>query len=202
MAGLCRREPNLLRCCRDALQVSLSLPTNRSLQCASRSAVCPSLKQLAFENGQSALLLLIRGTIPVQFRGATYRFPVDLWVPHAYPREGIFAYVVPSADMLVRPGQHVGGDGRIYHPYLAQWAKYWDVRRSAFFFANFADLAEIVNSGLHNCVARRLCQRPARHGRGPDTVRRAEYFSAARPSSAGCVPKARAACSSECTRAS
>ena len=28
--------------------------------------------------------------------------------------------------MLVRPGQHVSGDGRVYHPYLAQWAKYWD----------------------------------------------------------------------------
>jgi ESCRT-I complex subunit TSG101 len=72
--------------------------------------------------------VLIRGTIPVQFRGATYRFPVDMWVPHAYPREGIIAYVVPSADMLVRPGQHVAGDGRIYHPYLAHWSTYWDVR--------------------------------------------------------------------------
>jgi len=35
--------------------------------------------------------------------------------------------VTPAKDMLVRPGQHVSGDGRIYHPYLAQWEKYWDV---------------------------------------------------------------------------
>jgi ESCRT-I complex subunit TSG101 len=33
--------------------------------------------------------------------------------------------------MLVRPGQHVSGDGRIYHPYLAQWGKYWDVSRGS-----------------------------------------------------------------------
>ena len=126
--GLRRRKPNLLGRRRDALQVPLSLPANRSLQSVDRPAARRSLNEAAFENGLSALLLLVRGTIPVQFRGATYRFPVDLWVPHAYPKEGIFAYVVPSGDMLVRPGQHVGGDGRIYHPYLAQWAKYWDVR--------------------------------------------------------------------------
>jgi hypothetical protein len=29
--------------------------------------------------------------------------------------------------MVVRPGQHVSGDGRVYHPYLAQWGQYWDV---------------------------------------------------------------------------
>ncbi|KAE9968063.1 hypothetical protein BLS_006050 [Venturia inaequalis] len=36
------------------------------------------------------------------------------------------AYVTPAQDMLVRPGQHVSSDGRVYHPYLAQWATYWD----------------------------------------------------------------------------
>lgn len=81
----------------------------------------------AYENGSSALLLLISGTLPVTFRGATYGFPVAIWVPHAYPRESPLVYVTPSQDMIVRPGQHVSGDGRIYHPYLAQWAKYWDV---------------------------------------------------------------------------
>jgi ESCRT-I complex subunit TSG101 len=35
-------------------------------------------------------------------------------------------YVTPAQDMLVRPGQHVSGDGKVYHPYLAQWGKYWD----------------------------------------------------------------------------
>lgn len=48
-------------------------------------------------------------------------------MPYAYPREPPIVFVKPDKDMLVRPGQHVSGDGRVYHPYLAQWAKYWDV---------------------------------------------------------------------------
>lgn len=81
----------------------------------------------AFENGASALLLQLSGTIPVPFRGQTFAFPMAIWVPHAYPLEPPMVYVTPSQDMIVRPGQHVSGDGRVYHPYLAQWAKYWDV---------------------------------------------------------------------------
>jgi hypothetical protein len=82
----------------------------------------------AYENGTSALLLLLSGTLPVTFRGATYGFPVAIWVPYAYPREPPIVFITPSQDMVVRPGQHVSGDGRVYHPYLAQWGQYWDVR--------------------------------------------------------------------------
>jgi hypothetical protein len=81
----------------------------------------------AYENGTSALLLLLSGTLPVTFRGATYGFPVAIWVPYAYPREPPIVFITPSQDMVVRPGQHVSGDGRVYHPYLAQWGQYWDV---------------------------------------------------------------------------
>ncbi|KAF3046929.1 hypothetical protein E8E12_008091 [Didymella heteroderae] len=79
-----------------------------------------------YENGSSNLLLNFSGTLPVTFRGATYGFPVAAWVPYAYPREPPIVYIKPDKDMLVRPGQYVSGDGRVYHPYLAQWAKYWD----------------------------------------------------------------------------
>lgn len=89
-------------------------------------SLSPRTEVYTYENGASALLLLLSGTLPVTFRGAAYGFPISLWVPHAYPRESPIVYVTPSQDMLVRPGQHVSGDGRIYHPYLAQWGKYWD----------------------------------------------------------------------------
>jgi len=36
-------------------------------------------------------------------------------------------YVSPTDDMVVRPGQHVGGDARVYHHYLAHWREAWDV---------------------------------------------------------------------------
>jgi ESCRT-I complex subunit TSG101 len=82
---------------------------------------------IAFENGESALLLLLNGTMPVQFRGDIFKFPIALWLPQSYPREGPIVYVTPSQDMMIRPGQHVYNNGRVFHPYLAQWPKYWDV---------------------------------------------------------------------------
>jgi hypothetical protein len=36
-------------------------------------------------------------------------------------------YVTPTEQMAVRPGQHVSGDGRVYHHYLAHWGDAWDV---------------------------------------------------------------------------
>ncbi|KAG9193617.1 hypothetical protein G6011_03652 [Alternaria panax] len=89
-------------------------------------SLAPKTEPYTYENGSSALLLLLSGTLPVTFRGATYGFPVAIWVPHAYPREPPIVYITPAQDMALRPGQHVSTDGRIYHPYLAQWAKYWD----------------------------------------------------------------------------
>jgi ESCRT-I complex subunit TSG101 len=73
------------------------------------------------------LLLQFKGTIPVNFRGSTYRFPLSIWIPHAYPYEAPVCYVVPADDMIIRPGQYVGGDGKIYHPYLAHWREAWEV---------------------------------------------------------------------------
>ncbi|KAK7509687.1 ESCRT-I component [Phyllosticta citriasiana] len=89
-------------------------------------SLSPKTEVYTYENGSPALLLLLSGTIPVQFRGAVYRFPIALWVPHAYPREPPLVYVTPSQDMLVRPGQHVSSDGRVYHPYLSGWSQHWD----------------------------------------------------------------------------
>ncbi|UKZ50298.1 hypothetical protein TrVGV298_004555 [Trichoderma virens] len=79
-----------------------------------------------FPNGASALLVHLTGTIPVLFRGTTYRFPISIWVPHAYPREAPLVYVTPTETMMVRPGQHVDPQGQVYHPYLAGWGDFWD----------------------------------------------------------------------------
>jgi ESCRT-I complex subunit TSG101 len=29
--------------------------------------------------------------------------------------------------MVIRPGQHVDPQGKVYHPYLVGWAEFWDV---------------------------------------------------------------------------
>ena len=30
-------------------------------------------------------------------------------------------FVIPTKSMAIRPGQYVSGEGRVYHPYLAEW---------------------------------------------------------------------------------
>jgi ESCRT-I complex subunit TSG101 len=56
-----------------------------------------------------------------------YNIPVDVWIPNTYPLEPPIVYVTPAADMVVRSGQHVTLEGRVYHHYLAHWAEAWDV---------------------------------------------------------------------------
>ncbi|KAJ5561261.1 hypothetical protein N7461_000022 [Penicillium sp. DV-2018c] len=91
---------------------------------------CPSLSPrtdvYTYETGYSALLLHLVGTLPVTFRGTTYRFPIALWIPNAYPREPPIVYVTPTQEMTVRVGQHVTLEGRVYHHYLAHWAEAWE----------------------------------------------------------------------------
>ncbi|KAI1770646.1 UEV-domain-containing protein [Hypoxylon cercidicola] len=93
-----------------------------------------------FDNGVSALLLHLAGTVPVIFRGTTYRFPISLWIPHAYPREAPLGYVTPTETMVVRPGQHVDPQGRIYHPYLVGWTEFWDKSSLLDFIAILRDI--------------------------------------------------------------
>ena len=48
-------------------------------------------------------------------------FPISIWIPQEYPAAPPMGFVTPTKSMAVRPGQHVTGEGRIYHPYLAEW---------------------------------------------------------------------------------
>ncbi|KAG0652554.1 ESCRT-I complex subunit [Hyphodiscus hymeniophilus] len=90
------------------------------------SSLSPRTDVYTYDHGASALLVHLSGTLPVIFRGTTYRFPIALWVPHNYPHEPPLAYVTPVEGMMVRPGQHVDPQGKIYHPYLVGWAEFWD----------------------------------------------------------------------------
>ncbi|OJJ80085.1 putative endosomal sorting complex protein TSG101 [Aspergillus glaucus CBS 516.65] len=89
-------------------------------------SLSPRTDVFTYETGFSTLLLLIAGTIPVPFRGTLYKFPVVLWIPTTYPHEPPMVYVTPTNDMVVRVGQHVTLEGRVYHHYLAHWLEAWD----------------------------------------------------------------------------
>ncbi|KAL4809909.1 UEV domain-containing protein [Aspergillus unguis] len=88
--------------------------------------ISPETAVYTYENGFSALLLRLSGTLPVTFRGTVYKFPIALWIPNTYPRDPPIAYVTPTQDMAVRVGQHVTLEGRVYHHYLAHWAGAWE----------------------------------------------------------------------------
>ncbi|KAF2153835.1 UEV-domain-containing protein [Myriangium duriaei CBS 260.36] len=129
----------------------------------------PSLKPktavYTYENGQTALLLCLFGTLPVDFRGAEYRYPVDLWVPQNYGERGagVICYVKArpagceaAVIMAIRPGQHVAMDGRIYHPYLRDWGVY---ERSN--IVNFLQIARGIFAREPPLVARSSQMSPA-----------------------------------------
>lgn len=96
---------------------------------------------LAYENGTPSLLLHLVGTLPVSFRGNSYNIPIDTWIPSTYPLEAPIVYVTPTPDMVVRSGQHVTLEGRVYHHYLAHWHETWDVSqiKEACSYGNVAD---------------------------------------------------------------
>lgn len=77
--------------------------------------------------GQSSLLLQLYGTLPIQYRNATYNIPVQIWVTRAYPREPPIAFVTPTSTMLVRKTEDVELDGEVQTEYAKQWARKWEV---------------------------------------------------------------------------
>lgn len=83
---------------------------------------------LAYDDGRTLLLLCIHGLLPISFRGASYNIPIALWLPLAYPSEPPLVYVVPTADMLVKPSASIDLSGRCSLEYTAHWARKPDVR--------------------------------------------------------------------------
>jgi ESCRT-I complex subunit TSG101 len=85
------------------------------------------LMRPAFDNGQTALLVLLHGTLPINFRGATYHIPINVWIPHDYPRMPPLAFVVPTKEMGVRKGREVEPSGRVAETVVQTWWHGWEV---------------------------------------------------------------------------
>lgn len=82
---------------------------------------------LAYDDGRTQLLLLMSGTVPINYRGATYNIPIDVWVPRLYPREPPIVYVRPTNEMLIRKGKNVDPSGRVGGEYVERWERKWEV---------------------------------------------------------------------------
>ncbi|KAL7525797.1 hypothetical protein ACHAXR_001166, partial [Thalassiosira sp. AJA248-18] len=106
------RDPQ--RVLRDA-ETLLSSPLGTHLR--------PSTEPLVKDNGSSTRpLLLLRGTIPMTYKGVTYNLPIDMYMPEPYPLQPPTVFIRPVASMAIKENhRHVGLDGRVYLPYLHEW---------------------------------------------------------------------------------
>ncbi|TFY59340.1 hypothetical protein EVG20_g7825, partial [Dentipellis fragilis] len=82
----------------------------------------------AYDDGRTQLLLLVHGLLPITYRQASYHIPIAIWLTRDYPKEPPIAYVVPTADMLVKPGKYMDVSGRSSMEYLQNWARKSEVR--------------------------------------------------------------------------
>lgn len=64
--------------------------------------------------------------------------------------------------MLVRPGQHVGVEGRVYHPYLSDWSGMWD-RANIADFLGYLQQAFAREPPLVSRAQQQQLQRPMAH---------------------------------------
>ncbi|WWC86316.1 uncharacterized protein L201_001189 [Kwoniella dendrophila CBS 6074] len=78
-----------------------------------------------FNSGQTALLLLLHGTLPINYRGATYHIPMNIWVPHDYPRSSPILFVVPTKEMGIRKSKEVDPSGRLREEVVDYWWSNW-----------------------------------------------------------------------------
>jgi len=82
----------------------------------------PSISNLVGNDGVSSNVMLLKGTIPMIYRGGQYHVPVDVYLPPKYPVKPPVAFVRPVPTMMIKE-QHrnVGSDGMVYMPYLHSW---------------------------------------------------------------------------------
>eukprot|EP00578_Thalassiosira_sp_NH16_P004387 CAMPEP_0181135000 /NCGR_PEP_ID=MMETSP1071-20121207/32388_1 /TAXON_ID=35127 /ORGANISM="Thalassiosira sp., Strain NH16" /LENGTH=424 /DNA_ID=CAMNT_0023221557 /DNA_START=71 /DNA_END=1345 /DNA_ORIENTATION=- len=83
----------------------------------------PTTEPLMLNDGSSTPpVLLLRGTLPMTYRGVTYNVPIDMYLPPPYPLRPPTVFVRPVVSMAIKENhRHVGLDGRVYLPYLHEW---------------------------------------------------------------------------------
>ncbi|KAH7280512.1 hypothetical protein KP509_36G000500 [Ceratopteris richardii] len=73
-------------------------------------------------DGTSANLLQVEGTVPMTFHGSSYNIPVIIWLLEQYPKSPPRVFVSPTKDMVIkRPHKHVDASGMVSLPYLQSW---------------------------------------------------------------------------------
>lgn len=118
-------------------------------------SLSPRINLYVSNKGHFSLLLHLKGTWPINFRGGTYNIPVQVWIPHAYTCESPIGYIVPTRDMLVRKTEHVELNGFIFGEYHVNWARKW---RQEIYWRTWTP-AWTHSRGSRRCTPSRLLQR-------------------------------------------
>ncbi|KAI1903998.1 hypothetical protein AGOR_G00001160 [Albula goreensis] len=81
----------------------------------------PVMDTYVFNDGTSRDMMSLAGTVPVSYRGNVYNIPVCLWLLDTYPYNPPICFVKPTSAMMIKTGQHLDANGKIYLPYLHEW---------------------------------------------------------------------------------
>mmetsp|Transcript_8678 Transcript_8678/g.15911 ORF Transcript_8678/g.15911 Transcript_8678/m.15911 type:complete len:425 (-) Transcript_8678:262-1536(-) len=86
------------------------------------AALVPKASTHIHNDGTESFLLMLEGTIPITYKGATYNIPIEVIVSAAYPSTAPLCFVRPVKGMEVkRDHRHVAMDGSVHLPYLTSW---------------------------------------------------------------------------------
>ncbi|CAH3167134.1 unnamed protein product [Porites lobata] len=82
----------------------------------------PDLQKFIHNDGRETEFLALDGTLPVVIRGVTYNIPVCVWLQENHPYVPPLVFVKPTSSMAIKPSHHVDTNGKVYLPFLHEWA--------------------------------------------------------------------------------
>ncbi|KAH3737959.1 hypothetical protein DPMN_044558 [Dreissena polymorpha] len=81
----------------------------------------PKYDEFVFEDGNTKMLVLLDGTIPVTYQGKGYNIPILICLLDSHPNSPPIVFVKPSSNMLIRPGRNVQQNGKVNLQYQREW---------------------------------------------------------------------------------
>eukprot|EP00198_Chlamydomonas_reinhardtii_P003147 XP_001692483.1 subunit of the ESCRT-I complex [Chlamydomonas reinhardtii] len=79
------------------------------------------LSEYHSNDGRLLNVLKVEGTMPIHYQGAKYNIPILMWLAERYPYNPPQVFVVPTANMIIRPSAFVNPSGQVATPLLRSW---------------------------------------------------------------------------------
>lgn len=102
--------------------------------------LAPDVANFVHDNGDERRLMILAGTIPVDYHAETYNIPVCIWIRNDHPTSPPMVYVTPTPDMRIKASRFVEQNGKVILPYLDTEWKYPD--------SNLTGLVQVCRSAF------------------------------------------------------